>query len=510
MARSLLLGSDGKSQRRDNKNPVPEKHSLSLEERECEESFYNNTKRKDDGRFVVTIPLKSDPSVLGDSYGIAKRRFLSLEKRFELDHKFKSTYLDFMSIPMTIPRLQLCGALLGSRFCTEVKDSLTLPAHRVRYWCESTIVLGWLSRHPQQLKPVFRNRFNEIQGISSDSGWRYVPSMDNPAVLISRGLKADLISASALWWSGPQANTRSNLKFPFFNSSVDYGPILISDRKGRGSKLIKSYLCIFVCMATKAVHLELVTDLSKEAYKAALNRFVSRRGRPRTILSDNGTNFVGACNELYAFLQGSDVAFEIAQEGIEFRFVPAYSPHFNGLAEAAVRSAKHHLKRLLQLTHFTYEEMATCVTQIEAILNSRPLTPLSTNPLDFSALTPSHFLIGRSLMSVPNPQVTDASISRLERYQRVECIKQHFWKRFNIEYISNLQQKTKWPASTNGDIALGSLVLIKDKALPPLCWSLGRVAKVYPGSDGVTRVAELKTKRGTIRRGFNNICPLPL
>lgn len=107
-------------------------------------------------------------------------------------------------------------------------------------------------------------------------------------------------------------------------------------------------------------------------------------------------------------------------------------------------------------------------------------------------------------------QVTDASISRLERYQRVECIKQHFWKRFNIEYISNLQQKTKWPASTNGDIALGSLVLIKDKALPPLCWSLGRVAKVYPGSDGVTRVAELKTKRGTIRRGFNNICPLPL
>ncbi|XP_035457052.2 uncharacterized protein LOC118280784 [Spodoptera frugiperda] len=106
--------------------------------------------------------------------------------------------------------------------------------------------------------------------------------------------------------------------------------------------------------------------------------------------------------------------------------------------------------------------------------------------------------------------VTDASISRLERYQRVECIKQHFWKRFNIEYISSLQQKTKWPASTNGDIALGSLVLIKDKALPPLCWSLGRVAKVYPGSDGVTRVAELKTKRGTIRRGFNNICPLPL
>lgn len=154
--------------------------------------------------------------------------------------------------------------------------------------------------------------------------------------------------------------------------------------------------------------------------------------------------------------------------------------------------------------------MAIYLTHIEAILNSRPLTPLPTNPLDFSALTPSHFLIGRSLMSVPNPQVTGANINRLEHYQRVKCIKQHFWKRFNIENFSNLQQKIKWTASTNGDIALGSLVLIEDKALPPLCWWLGRVAQVFPRSDDVTRVAELKTKRGTIRRGFNNICPLPL
>ncbi|KAL0859308.1 hypothetical protein ABMA27_011110 [Loxostege sticticalis] len=638
--------------------------------------------------------------------------------------------------PTTMPRLELCGALLGSRLCAKVKESLTLPVSRCIFWCDSTIVLSWLSKPSTELKPFVRHRVNEIQETTFGSTWNYVPTRDNPADLVSRGVKADQISDSQLWWSGPTflmqdevnwpklskdiekqdlpemicnfvnqsdnqipnlinhnivqeliqkysnfnylqrilaylkryiynlqnphnklhgslsnqemqsslkcilrtaqyemfqdeylilksgnslphknrlvslspfldsddiirvggrldnspydynvkhpillcskhhltkilflsvhrkllhagpqlllanvrqnywplggrnlsrctvqkctvcfrhraqsiqpimgqlPNSRSNLEFPFLNSSVDYaGPILIADRKGRGCKLIKSYICIFVCLAVKAVHLELVTDLTKEAYMAALNRFVSRRGKPRSILSDNGTTFVGTCNQLREFLQNSNIADDVGQEGIEFHFVPAYSPHFNGISEAAVRSTKHHLKRLLKLTHFTYEEMATCLTQIEAVLNSRPLTPLSTDPLDFSALTPSHFLIGRSLTSVPHPQVADSgNISRLERFQRVEYIKQHFWKRFNTEYISLLQQKTKWSTS-RGDITVGSLVLVKDKALPPLCWLLGRVVQVYPGSDGIVRVAELKTKKGTIRRGFNNICPLPL
>lgn len=303
---------------------------------------------------------------------------------------------------------------------------------------------------------------------------------------------------------------RTQLEFPFLNSSVDYaGPILIADRRGRGCKLVKAYLCIFVCLAVKAVHIELVTDLTKEGYMAALNRFVARRGKPKSILSDNGTNFVGTCNELQQFLQQSNISYEVAQRGIEFTFAPPYSPHFNGIAEAAVRSTKHHLKRLLQLTHFTYEEMVTCLTQIEAVLNSRPLTPLSSDPLDFTVLTPSHFLIGRSLMAVPHPQVSDVNIGRLERYHRVEHIKQHFWKRFHLEYISLLQQKTKWTSST-GQLAEGTLVLIKERGQPPMLWPLGRVTKVFPGSDGITRVAELKTRKGTILRSFNNICPLPL
>ncbi|XP_047035937.1 uncharacterized protein LOC124641777 isoform X4 [Helicoverpa zea] len=106
-------------------------------------------------------------------------------------------------------------------------------------------------------------------------------------------------------------------------------------------------------------------------------------------------------------------------------------------------------------------------------------------------------------------KVSDVNIGRLERYHRVEHIKQHFWNRFHLEYISLLQQKTKWTSST-GQLAEGTLVLIKERGQPPMLWPLGRVTKVFPGSDGITRVAELKTRKGTILRSFNNICPLPL
>ncbi|XP_037876660.1 uncharacterized protein LOC119630648 isoform X2 [Bombyx mori] len=259
----------------------------------------------------------------------------------------------------------------------------------------------------------------------------------------------------------------------------------------------------------KAVHIELVTALSSEAYIAALKIFVSRRSKPRSIWSDNGTNFVGACNELKGVLSNSDIASFMSQEGIDFNFSPPYSPHFNGLAEAAVKATKGHLKKLLSLTHLTYEEMSSCLCQIEAILNSRPLTPISSDPLDLTALTPAHFLIGRPLTSVPHPQITDGNITRLERYQRVELIRQHFWKRFINEYISLLQQKSKWSTST-GSLIPGTLVLVKDRTLPALLWPLGRITKTYPGSDGITRVAEVKTRTGTVVRGFNSICPLPL
>ncbi|XP_022833707.1 uncharacterized protein LOC111361543 isoform X3 [Spodoptera litura] len=107
------------------------------------------------------------------------------------------------------------------------------------------------------------------------------------------------------------------------------------------------------------------------------------------------------------------------------------------------------------------------------------------------------------------PQVHSVNITRLDRYKRIEHLRQHFWNRFSHEYVVMLQQRTRWHAST-GELKVNQLVLIKEKTQQPLHWLLGRIVKVFPGADGVTRVAEIKTKKGNITRAFNNICPLPI
>ncbi|KAJ0181137.1 hypothetical protein K1T71_003222 [Dendrolimus kikuchii] len=199
----------------------------------------------------------------------------------------------------------------------------------------------------------------------------------------------------------------------------------------------------------------------------------------------------------------------MAHEGINFSFIPAYTPHFGGLWESAVKSTKHHLRRILGLTHLTFEELTTCLTQIEAILNSRPLTPLSNDPSDLQPLTPAHFLVGRPLTAVPHPEISIRNINSMQRFQRVESLRQHFWRRFSNEYIFWLQNKTKWHSS-KGELVEGALVVIKEKNTPPLMWLLGRIERVVPGNDGVARVADIRTKKGVIRRAFNSICCLPI
>lgn len=192
----------------------------------------------------------------------------------------------------------------------------------------------------------------------------------------------------------------------FLHTGVDYaGPVWLRATKGRGHRATKAFLVIFVCLSTRAVHLDVASDYSADAFLAALRRFVSRRGLCRALYSDCGTNFVGADKQLRAlFAAGSQdgrrLAEHVAKERIEWHFNPPAAPNFGGLWEAAVKNMKHHLRRVIGEATLTYEEMATLLAQIEACLNSRPLQALSDDPEDFEALTPGHFLIGTALNAV--------------------------------------------------------------------------------------------------------------
>ncbi|XP_046383976.1 uncharacterized protein LOC124154345 [Ischnura elegans] len=221
---------------------------------------------------------------------------------------------------------------------------------------------------------------------------------------------------------------------PFLRCGVDYcGPIYVKTSRRRGSQPIKAYISEFVCFSTKAVHLELVGDLTTEAFLGALKRFTSRRGKCSDIYSDNGTNFVGANRELKdlkkVFSSKSHqerLHHYSSSQGINWHFIPPRSPHFGGLWEAAVRSLKYHLRRIVGNASLTYEETYTYLTMIEACLNSRPITQMSSDPNDLNPLTPGHFLIGDALTAIPDPNMIDVPVNRLSRWQHVTRMQQHF------------------------------------------------------------------------------------
>lgn len=232
--------------------------------------------------------------------------------------------------------------------------------------------------------------------------------------------------------------------------------------------------------------------------------------------SDNGTNFVGADNEIKEFIQltnskthNEQVANEISKDGINWHFNPPSAPHFGGLWEAGVKSTKYHLRRIMGLSRVTFEELTTLTSQVEAVLNSRPLTPESTDPSDLRALTPGHFLIGQPLTTIPDPDVTELPTNRLVRYQLIQQMLQLFWKRWSAEYITRLQQRPKWMQSQES-IEVGALVIIKDDNLAPLHWKMGRVIHIHPGSDMLVRVVTLKTESGEVQRPIVKLCLLPI
>lgn len=302
---------------------------------------------------------------------------------------------------------------------------------------------------------------------------------------------------------------------PFINIGVDFaGPYHIKQGSRRNSPISKAYMCMFVCMATKAVHIELVSSLSTEAFLAAFDRFTARRGLPTEILSDCGTNFVGAARQTKELFQWyhdtktqDSISRHATEAGIKWKFNPPSAPHFGGLWEAAVKSAKTHLRKTLGERPFNFEELATLFCRIEGILNSRPLCQVSENPTSFDYLSPGHFLIGSAITAPPEHDLREINMNRLNRWQMIQSSAQHFWRRWSNEYVHLLQARSKWTENKK-PLKINDLVLIQDSNADVLRWKLGRVINLFPDDKGTARVAEVRTAMGEFKRPVHRLAPL--
>lgn len=169
---------------------------------------------------------------------------------------------------------------------------------------------------------------------------------------------------------------------------------------------------------------------------------------------------------------------------------------------------KLHLKRTIGEACLTIAEMTTILTQIEAILNSRPLTALSEDPNDLRALTPGHFLIGEHLLAYPEQDLQEIPVDRLSRWQHVEQLRQRLWSRWQREYLLTCQQRSKWKTRAGANLKVGQLVMLKEDETLPLKWVLARIIETHPGKDEIVRAVTVRTNSGVYKRAIVNIAPI--
>ena len=314
-----------------------------------------------------------------------------------------------------------------------------------------------------------------------------------------------------------QLPTERTLPSPAFQTTgMDFaGPFTIKQGYTRKPVFIKAHVCIFICFSTRAIHLEVISDEKTEAFLAGMDRFVARRGRPHTIWSDNGPNFVGAknrLNKLYQFLRTKEVDSSIHQHllrnRIEWKNSPAKSPNFGGLWEAAVRSMKYHFKRVVGSLVLSFEELTTVACQVEACLNSRPILATTSHNQDgISTLTSGHFL----MMQPPTAYPTDPSPMEephlTTKWRMCQSLIQHFWNRWHREYLQTLQSRTKW-TKTQPNLQEGDVVILKEDKHFSCHWPIAKIIKTYPGSDGLVRVALIKTSTSTYKRPVTKLALL--
>ena len=295
---------------------------------------------------------------------------------------------------------------------------------------------------------------------------------------------------------------RTEPSSPFSHVGVDYfGPFLVKD----GRKELKRYGVIFTCMASRAVHIETANSLETSSFLNALRRFIARRGTVLHLYSDNGTNFIGAHKELKDALLEIDhdvVQNHLLKRNIGWSFNPPGASHMGGVWERLIRTIRKTLNPLLidHGTRLTDELLRTFLCEVEAIINSRPLTNVANEVDGLDAITPNHLLTTKAVATLAPPgKFESADLYTRRAWRRVQYLTDLFWTRWKKEYLVTLQQRNKWQKSVR-NYEVGDVVLLSDETTPRNSWPLAIVQEIEKDRDGVVRAVKVRTSSRTLLR----------
>ena len=293
----------------------------------------------------------------------------------------------------------------------------------------------------------------------------------------------------------------------FTNVGLDcFGPIAV--RRGRTTE--KRYGCLFTCFSTRAVHLEKLHSLDSSSFINALSRFMSRRGVPAKIRSDNGTNFTGAVREMKTALNeiqnSKKVRDNLLMNRITWIFNPPYASHMGGIWERCIRTVRKVLNIIVHKQVLDDERLDTFLCEVESILNNRPLTYCSIDVNDSEPLTPNHLLLLR-----PGNNTIMTNTSNVDQYNRrwknVQFLADKFWKSWTRQYIPLIQIRSKWH-KFQPNIKVGDLVMIAENNFARNQWPMARIVEVYHGRDGLVRSVKLRTSTSELVRPITKLCLL--
>ena len=280
----------------------------------------------------------------------------------------------------------------------------------------------------------------------------------------------------------------------------------------------KSYICLFTCASTRAVHLELTHGLDVNSFLLAFRRFVGRRGLPATIISDNATTFRSSAKELKRITRSPEVFKYLTENGVMWKFIVEKAPWWGGFWERMIRTVKSCLKKTIGRATLTQEELCTILVEIEAVVNSRPLTYVEDDREGISQpLTPSHLVNGRRIANTPSGEYFEVvsnseTLTRRARHHRK--LLSQVTKQWKKSYLTSLRETHLLRNKKHGkeQITVGDVVLLKDDCSKRMFWKLAVVTELITGTDNKVRAAVIKVGDSPrpLKRSITHLIPLEL